>query len=183
MDRTAAWDALSLRIEEPGLFRHSLAVEAIMRQLASTLDMDVDQWGMAGLVHDIDWERVKNNPKEHGLLAAEILENLEFDPTIVFAVKAHNPRHGIPRRRNIDKALYCADAAALFLIAAALKKPDKRIASVDLPFLLDQHADINFAVHADRNQIASCSLLGIGLEDFYALALRAMTEIREELGL
>ena len=183
MDRSSAWEALSLRIENPGLIRHSRAVEAIMRHLAMKLEMDVEQWGLAGLLHDIDWERVKSHSDEHGILAAEILENLECDPTVVFAVKAHNPALGIPRRRSIDKALYCADAAANLIVEAALMMADKRIASIDTVMLLERHRDATFAVHADRAQIETCVALEMDLETFYGLALRAMTEIGEELGL
>ncbi len=183
MDRSSAWEALSLRIENPGLIRHSRAVEAIMRHLATRMEMDVEQWGMAGLLHDIDWERVKSHADEHGILAAEILENLGCDPTVVFAVKAHNPALGIPRRRSIDKALFCADAAANLIIETALMTADKRIASVDPAMLLERHRDITFAVQADRAQIEGCAALELDLEDYYGLALRAMTEIGEELGL
>lgn len=183
MDRSRAMEELLLRIENENMIKHSLAVEAIMRKLASHFNEDENMWGIAGLVHDIDYERIEGKMELHGKMGGDILEGLDADETIVYAVRAHNPMNDLPRRRKIDKALYCADPMAGLIIACALILPDKKLKDVDTQFVLNRYHEKGFARGANREQIASCSELGLTLEEFASISLEALNEISDQLGL
>jgi putative nucleotidyltransferase with HDIG domain len=183
MDRSHAFDELRARLTNGNLIKHSLAVEAIMRELAVHLKDDVDLWGLAGLLHDIDYDKTANDPSMHSILGAEILENLGTDPEIVYAVKAHNDFHGIDRKRKIDKALYCADPVSGLITAAALILPSKKLEDVTADFIIKRMNEKSFAKGANREQIKKCDELGLTLEVFIELALNAMKKISSNLGL
>ena len=190
MERSVAWEELGLRLANPNMLRHSLAVEAIMRRLAQELDHDAHQWGLAGLLHDIAVERSYEQPLRHAAMGAEILENLEADPTVIHAVRVHHDQDPILRRRSIDKALYCANAAATLVVSAVLSRPEKRLDSVDEALLLARHheavraaGDDGPAADSAWRRLESCALLDLSVERMYALALEAMRGIGEELGL
>ena len=183
MDRSRAMEELSLRLENQNLIKHSLAVESIMRKMAEVFNEDTELWGIAGLVHDIDLERIQNKMELHGMMGGDILEQLGFDPTIVYAVRAHNPLNNYPRRRKIDKALYCADPISGLITACALILPDKKLENIDNDFVLKRFYEKGFAWGVRRNQIVSCSELGLSLETFIKLSLEAMKEISQQLGL
>ena len=72
MDRAEAWELLNSKVKEDYLIKHSLASEAIMRALAKKLGHDEDLWGIAGLLHDLDFEETKEEPKRHALVAAPV---------------------------------------------------------------------------------------------------------------
>jgi len=183
MDREMALEELKLRIENNSTIIHSLAVEAIMRKLAIHFNEHENMWGIAGLVHDIDYERVQGDMTKHGKMASDILEALNFDSTIIYAVLAHNPKNNVSRRRKIDKALYCADAIAKLIIACALILPGKKLKDVNEEFVLIKYHQKDFAKDADREQIASCSELGLSLEEFIKISLEALKKISDELEL
>lgn len=183
MDRERVLDELKARLLNKNLIKHSLAVEAIMRDLAALLRDDVEMWGLAGLLHDIDYDKTAGDPSRHSLLGAEILENLGIDEEIVYAVKAHNDYHKIERKRKLDKALYCADPVSGFITAAALILPSKKLEDVSVEFVLKRMNEKAFAKGANREQIKTCSELGLTLEKFIEVSLNAMKKISGELGL
>lgn len=183
MDRDKAMEELLLRIENENIIRHSLAVEAIMRKLARHFNEHESLWGITGLVHDIDYERVNGDMSIHGKMGGDILEALNADSTIVYAVRAHNPVNNFLRRRKIDKALYCSAPVADLIIACALIQPDKKLKNVDEGFVIDNYNRKDFASDVNREQIASCSELGLTLKEFVALSLEALKEISDQLGL
>lgn len=183
MERNRAFEELRLRIENQNTIKHSLAVEAIMRKLAVHFNEYVNLWGITGLVHDIDYERVNGDMSLHGKMGADILEALNFDNTIVYAVRAHNPANNMLRRRKIDKAIYCSDPMAGLLIACALITESKKLKDIDEDFVLNRYKQKGFARNVSREQIATCSEIGLSLEDFIKLSLEALKEISHELGL
>lgn len=183
MNRKTAFEELSVRMEDRNLIKHSLAVEAIMRKLAVNLQEDIELWGMAGLLHDIDREKVGEDIQRHGLVGAEILEGLNVNPTIIYAIKSHNPKLGIQRRRRIDKALYCANPLASLLAACALHLPDKKLASLDVQFVTDQFYDEGFEKDISREELTACEEIGLSMGTFIEIGLAAMQEISSELEL
>lgn len=183
MDRDRALGELKARITNMNLIKHSLAVEAIMRELAAIMRDNVDLWGLTGLLHDIDYEKTADNPAMHSIVGAEILENLGLEPEIIYAVKAHNNIHGIDRKRKLDKALYCADPVSGLITASALILPSKKLEDVSADFVLRKMDAKSFAKGADRDQIRTCSELGLSLEEFIAAALNGMRKISADLGL
>lgn len=183
MERTQALEELKARLTNKNLIKHSLAVEAIMRDLAYYFKEDAEMWGLAGLLHDIDYDKTADNPSRHSILGAEILENLGVDETIVYAVKAHNDYHGIERKRKIDKALYSADPVSGLITAGALILPSKKLDNVTVDFILKRINEKSFARGANRDQIRKCEELGLSLEQFIEISLNAMQKIAVELGL
>jgi len=154
-----------------------------MKDLAFYFKEDIDKWGLAGLLHDIDCEKTAGDISKHSLVGAEILESLDIESSIIYAVKAHNDYHGIERKRKIDKALYCADPAAGLITAAALILPSKKLEDVTVDFLIRRMNEKSFAKGVNREQIKSCEQLGLSLEKFLEIALEAMKKISDELGL
>lgn len=183
MDRTEVLKELTARLTNKNLIKHSLAVEAIMRELAAYFKENLEQWGLAGLLHDIDYDRTANDPSMHSIIGAEILEGLGVDGTVVYAVKAHNSHHGLERKANIDKALFCADPVSGLLTAGALILPSKKLEDVTVDFIMRRFNEKAFARGANREQIMTCGELGLSLEKFIEISLNAMKGIAAELGL
>lgn len=182
MDRKTALEALHFRIENINLIKHSLAVEAIMRMLASLFHEDQELWGLAGLVHNIDIERINGDMSIRGIMAADILEGLNFDGTIVYAVKSLNPDSHLPRRRKIDKALFCTDPMATLILSSVWALPDQKLDAINDAIVLKRFYEEGFARSAKREQIMACSELGISLEEFIGVSLEALKAIKEDLG-
>jgi putative nucleotidyltransferase with HDIG domain len=183
MDRANAMKELLLRINNPNMIKHSLAVEAVMKGLALYFNEDVEKWKLAGLMHDIDYEKTADDPAKHSIVGAEILEDLGFDSAIVYAVKAHNAYHGIERKRKMDKALYSADPVSGLITAAALVLPSKKLEDVTNESVLKRMNEKSFAKGANRDRIRECSEMGLTLEQFLEIALKSMKEVAGELGL
>ncbi|MBO8127260.1 MAG: HDIG domain-containing protein [Firmicutes bacterium] len=183
MSREEALVAVKKHVKNKNLIKHMLAVEAIMKGLAEHFDENPERWGLAGLLHDIDYDQTAQDPEAHSILGAKMLEDMGVDRDIVYAVKAHNEVHGLPRNRKMDKALYAADPLSGLIVAAALIHPDKKLSSIDVGFVMNRFGEKSFARGANREQIKSCSELGLELEEFIDIGLKSMQAISDELGL
>lgn len=183
MTREEALDLLKKNLENRNLFKHSLAVEAVMRELAGHFGEDEDTWGLAGLLHDIDYDRTKDLPERHSLEGAQLLEEQGLPEDVVYAVKVHNERHGLPRKSLLDKALYATDPVTGLIVAGALIRKEKSLAAIDVPFLINRFGEKSFARGANRETIKSCEEMGLSLEEFLEISLRAMQKISVEMGL
>ncbi len=183
MKRTEALKELKENLSNKNLINHCLAVEAVMRRLARYFDEDVEKWGLAGLLHDIDYDRTKDNPEIHSIEGAEMLSELGLPEDVIYAVKAHNPSHELPRESLMDKALYAADPLTGLIVAGALIKPEKKLSALDVPFLLNRFNEKSFARGANRETMKTCSEMGLSLEEFMGLGLEAMQEIAADLNL
>jgi putative nucleotidyltransferase with HDIG domain len=181
MDRSKALEHLKLRNDNDTIIKHSLAVEAIMRKLATALNEHENLWGITGLVHDIDIGRIDGDMTLHGNVAAEILELLNYDSTIIYAVRAHNPLNKLKRRRKIDKALFCSSPIAAFINECVITTENKNLNDLDINFILDCYNNKEFAKNIKRDEISSCTELDLSLEEFIKLSLGAMQEISHEL--
>jgi len=183
LDRTEALSLVKKHLKTRNLVKHTLATEAVMREMAARLDQDVERWGLAGLLHDIDYDETKGDPARHSLEGADLLADQGLDGEIVDAVRAHNDHHGLPRDSMMAKALYCADSATGLIVAAALVHPDRKLASLDTEFIMNRYGEKSFARGARRESIAACGELGLDLEEFLGIALRGMRSVSKELGL
>lgn len=183
MDREQAFEELTGRVTNKNLIRHSLAVEAIMRSLAEYFKDNEENWALSGLLHDIDYDKTANDPSKHGVLGADILENLGLDNAVVYAVKAHNDHLGIMRKRKLDKALYSADPVSDLITAAASILPSKKLEDVTVEFVMKRFSEKKFVADENREQILKCVELDMTLEQFIEISLKAMQKISEKLGL
>ncbi len=184
MEREQALEFMRENVRNSNLRKHILAVEAVMRRLASRLGQNADRWGLAGLLHDIDYETTKDSPERHSLVGAEMLAEKGVDPEIVDAVRAHNDAHGLPRQSLMAKALYASDPLTGLIVAAALISPAKKLSGIDTKFVLNRFGEKAFARGARREpMIGAKAELGLDLEELVALGLEAMRGISGELGL
>lgn len=183
MEREKAWELVKAHLKSDNLQKHSLAVEAVMRALAERLGEDAEIWGLAGLLHDIDYEETSEDFEKHGLKSLEILAGQDVADNILHAISAHNPATGIPKETLLDKALFAADPVTGLLTASALVKPTKKLADVEVSSVKKKFKDKAFARGANREQIDTCVDLGLERVDFLALALSAMKPIAGVLGL
>ncbi len=184
MTRDEALALLREHVKADNLVKHCLAAEAIMRALARRLGKDEDQWGRAGLLHDVDFEQTADAPEEHAKIGAKILEDKGVDPEVVDAILAHNAEGlGLERTTDFHHALACAETITGLIVATALVYPDKKLASVKAKSILKRMKKKDFARAVSREIILECEQIGIPLDEFAALSLEAMQGVAGELGL
>lgn len=183
MDRSDLFQIIVERVPSKNLVNHMLAVEAIMRGLAAHFHEDIEKWGLAGLVHDIDYAETKDKPNLHSIVGSEQLHLMGVSEDICYAVRVHNQLHGLPRRSLMDKALYAADPVSGLIVACALIQPDKKLTSVDADFVMQRFKEKRFAAGANRDQILACQEMGLDVYGFVRIALRSMKEIAAQIGL
>ena len=182
MDRDTALNLLTSNVKTKNLVKHCLACEAVLGALAKHFGEDEHTWRLAGLLHDVDYDQTANSPDEHARIGARILEQAGVDSGIVHAVLAHADK--APRESRLDKALWCIDPLTGLIVAAALIRPEKKLAAIDTQFVLNRMKEKSFARGANREQIRACEQeLGLTLEEFVGISLKAMQEISDELGL
>ncbi len=188
LSRTQALQMLKRYLSNQNLIKHSLAAEAAMKGLCVKLNPQatpefIEKWGIAGLLHDGDYERAKGRPEIHGKLLIE-LEPYTIPDDIAYAIKAHNPQTKIEPKSQMDWAIRTVDQLTGLIVAAALVLPDKKLASLTAESILKRMKEKSFAKGADRTQIKLCEeKLGIPLPEFVAIALKAMQGISNNLEL
>ena len=182
MDREEILDSIRANIQDKNMRKHMLATEVIMRALARKFGEDEDEWGLTGLLHDIDAELVEDEPNSHSKLGADIARELGASEAMAHAVLCHNEAHGIPRQTKLDKALFCADPLSGLITAAALVRPDKLI-GLTTKSVMKRFHEKRFAAGVNREQMAKCQEIGLELEEFVTLGITAMKGIAAELEL
>ncbi|MCL4079306.1 HD domain-containing protein [Coriobacteriia bacterium Es71-Z0120] len=183
MTRDEAVALLEQHVPAPNLKNHCLAVGWIMRALAERLSVapaDADRWEVAGIVHDLDYATTADDFERHGRVTVEMLEG-SIDEEMAHAILAHARK--APRESLMDKALYAADPVTGFIVAAALVRPDKSLAAVEVSSLKKRWKEKAFARGASREQMASCAEFGLDRDEFLALSLATMQAHAEALGL
>jgi putative nucleotidyltransferase with HDIG domain len=188
MTRDQALALLREHVKADVLVKHSLATEAIMRALARKLGQDEALWGIAGLLHDLDFETTKESSATHGLKTEEILRSIASTHPLpeegIQAIKGHNAENlGLPRVAVFDKAITAAETVTGLIVATALVQPDKKLASVKLKSVTKRLKEKAFARNVSRERIAICGEIGIPVEEFVGLSLAAMQGVANDLGL
>jgi putative nucleotidyltransferase with HDIG domain len=183
MKREEALDSVKANVENVNLVKHMLATEAIMRALAKRFGEDEREWSLTGLLHDIDVELTEGDMNSHSKLGADLARELGASEMMVHAILCHNERHGISCETKLDKALFCADPLTGLIIAAALVRPDKKLAGLEASSVRKKFKEKGFAAGANREQIALCREIGLELDEFIELGLTAMKGIAADLGL
>lgn len=183
MDRDGALKAVKDNVKNENLIKHMLAAEAIMRALAVRFNENEDEWGLAGLLHDIDIELTNADLSIHSKPGAQMAKELGASEMVSHAILVHNEKHGEPCVSLMDKALFCTDPLTGLITAAALVRPDKKLAGVEAKSIRKRFKEERFAAGANRVHIAQCREIGLELDEFIALSLGAMKSVAEELGL
>jgi putative nucleotidyltransferase with HDIG domain len=184
ISRAEALDLLRKYCQEEVLIKHALATEAVMQALTMRLGHDPDRWGIAGLLHDLDYDETKEDPLRHTLRTEEILREMGVEEDISDAIKAHNAEALHKRREKpFHFAITCAESITGLIVATTLVYPDKKIASVKPSSIVRRMKEKGFARRVRRDAIRECEKIGLSLEEFAELSLKAMQGISEQLGL
>jgi len=153
MQREAAWQIVTQHVQAAGLRRHMIAVEAAMRGYAQRLGEDPVAWGLAGLLHDFDWE-IHPTLEDHPRLGAAILRREGVEDSVVQAILSHNTEGtGVERQRPIDYALLACDEITGLVIAAALVRPSKDVREVEVKSIQKRWKEKAFAAGVDRAHV------------------------------
>jgi len=160
-----------------------LATEAIMRSLARRMDGDEEEWGLAGLLHDIDVELTEGDMSSHSKLGADLARDMGASEAIANAILCHNETHGVLPETPMEKALFCSDPLTGLITAAVLVRPDKKIDNLEAKSVRKRFKEKSFAAGAKREQIARCADIDLELDEFIAIGLEAMKGIAPQLGL
>lgn len=168
-------------VDNQGLRNHMRCVEVAMRSYARRFGEDEELWGLAGLLHDLDWEKY---PDEHPLRAVEALRPLGYPEPVLHAILAH--RHeftGVQPESPMDRALLACDEITGLITATALVRPTG-IEDLTPKSVKKKMKDSAFAKGVDREEVrAGTELLGVELDQHIAHVIEAMQEIADELGL
>jgi putative nucleotidyltransferase with HDIG domain len=184
MKRDQAISLLHSYIENERMLNHCYASEAVLRAMAVHLGQDVEKWGLAGLLHDLDVELVQADPKIHGLETARILESYNLDPEIIDAIRMHNEEAtGQERTTRFQHALAAGETVTGLIVATTLVYPDRKLSGVKPQSVIKRMKEKAFAASVRRENILECEKAGIPLDEFIAVAIGAMTGISAQLGL
>ncbi len=186
-DRDKLLEILNKQVENKNIIKHMLATEVCMKALAEKLGAENrEEWAMAGLMHDGDY-RDDVPVEQQGVKITEILksEGVEVSDSVAQAMAAHNwSNTGVEPKTPMDWALFCCDSLTGLIVACALVRPDKKLASVEVKSVLKKFPDKRFAAGTRREDIKKCQeKLGIPLEEFVEICFKAMQEISDDLGL
>ena len=181
MDRDAAYALLCEHTKGDSLRKHGLAVEAAMRRFAVRFDGNEEEWAVAGLLHDFDYER---DPGGHPQNGKPILEQAGVPGTIVHAIQSHGDHTGIPRVTPMEKTLYAVDELCGFVTAVALVRPSKRVAEVEPASVRKKMKDKAFARAVSREMmLAGADDLGVPFDELIAEVVTALSGVADRLGL
>ncbi|EKD78495.1 MAG: hypothetical protein ACD_41C00339G0003 [uncultured bacterium] len=175
ISRAEAWDWLQKEVKDPQLLKHMLATEIIMQKFAEHFQAaNPTAWGIAGLLHDIDWE--KTEPAQHSLVGADWLVKRGVHTLIVDAVREHNgDTHKLEPKTIMSKTMFCMEQVTGLIMAATLVRPDKDVRGLQLSSLKKKFKDKAFAKGVQRKNIERCQeLIGVSLDDALTLCLQAM---------
>ena len=176
LTRDRAWELLRVHNQEDFHLRHALTVEGVMRWFAAELGYaeERDFWGLAGLLHDIDFERF---PEEHCRKAPELLRPAGAGEDLIHAVCSHGYAIMVPVKpeHEMEKVLYAVDELTGLIGAAALLRPSKSVRDMEVPSLKKKFKTLNFAAGCSRPVIEQgAAMLGWTLEELMEKTLRAM---------
>lgn len=183
MKREEALAVVHEFVKSESLVRHMLAVEAAMRWYAEKYEEDVEIWGLAGLLHDFDWE-IHPTLEEHPQAGAPILRERGVPEVVVRAILSHADHTGIPRETTLQKALYACDEITGLITACALVRPSKSLHDLKVKSVKKKWKAKAFAAGANREEIADAvEDFGVELWEHTGNVIEAMCEIAVDLGL
>jgi len=189
-----ARELLNKNMQNQNLRRHCIAVGKALsayfdyytKNSGDTCGLTKEQWEIAGILHDADYELTKDQPEKHTLVVLDWLKDYDAPQELLDVFKTHNTKttHLKEPETIIEWTLECCDELTGFIVAVALVMPEKRLADVTVERVLAKFKNKDFAKQVDRNQILQCKeKLAIEPEEFVRITLTAMQENSSELGL
>ncbi len=184
-------EALALMHEytpSEALRRHMYAVEIAMRAMAERQGADVEAWGLAGLLHDFDYERFPNAEHspvaEHPAEGVRILAARGVSEEICQAILGHAAYTGVPRETPMARTLFGVDELCGFLVACALVRPSRSLADLEVASVRKKLKDKAFARGVSREDVhQGAAELGIRLPELIGILLEALRPHERMLGL
>jgi predicted hydrolase (HD superfamily) len=172
--------------ENPSLRKHGRLVEAGVRGYATDDGLDpvtVERWGIAGLLHDLDYERFPD-AATHGAIGADELERRGYPADVADAVRRHNDALGVPRQTRLDHVVFACDELAGFLVAVALMRPTKRLVDVEPEHVRKRMKDKAFARAVPREiLLAGAEEVGLDFDEHVRRMVRYLSVVAPEVGL
>lgn len=181
MNRDEALSLLQQHLKNKNLVKHSLAVEACMRALAERLNQNVEKWGLAGILHDLDYEITEKSPELHTKETVKILEDKGVEQEIIRTIQAHAGQ--VECKNAMEWSIFAIDPLTGLIIAATLMHPSKKLSEIDLGFVERRYKEKSFARGARREDIEQIKNIGLDLDEFIGICIGAMQGISAELGL
>jgi len=196
IDYKKAQELVKTNIKDAITKMHLREAEVIMRALAKHFGENEEEWGIIGLLHDIDWEETKDKTEEHCLRMVEILKEAGGTDYLIDTIQSHGYGQGFgegyygapelkdkKRKGRIQHALAAAETLTGLIIACALVQPDKKLASVKVSSVKKKFKNKNFAANCKREIIQECEKIDLSLDKFFEISLKAIQSISDELGL
>ncbi len=170
------------------LRKHMLSVEAAMRAYATRFGENPDRWGLAGLVHDFDYERFPNAShsatEEHPAEGVRILREKGFPEDILASILGHANYSGVARESKMAKTLFAVDELTGLITATALVRPSKSVMEVEAKSVRKKMKDKAFARGVSRDDVINGAAdLGVDLDEHIAFVISAMQAVAPSLGL
>ncbi len=184
-------EALALMHEytaSESLRKHMLSVEAAMRAYARRFGADEESWGLAGLIHDFDYERYPNDAHsavdEHPAWGVRLLRERSWPDEILQAILGHATYTGVSRLTPMAKTLFAVDELTGLITATALVKPTKSVYDVDARSVRKKMKDKAFARGVSRDDVLTgAQELGVDLDEHIQFVIEAMRGVASEIGL
>ena len=184
--RENALDLLKKHNKDEGHIKHALAVESSMKFFAEKMGGDVEKWGMAGLLHDIDWEEMQETPERHTIEGARWLSEEGYPEDIVRAVLAHGWGicSDVKPENDIEKVLFTIDELTGLVMTAALVRPSRSVQDLEVKSVKKKWKDKAFAKGVDRELIVKgAEMIPMPLDTVIEWVILAMRRIEPDLGL
>ncbi len=186
--RSAALELMQEYTPSESLRKHMLTVEAAMRAYAEHFGEDPERWGLAGLVHDFDYERFPNASRsateEHPSAGVRILREHGYPDDVLDAIMGHAAYTSTPRASLISKALFAVDELCGLITATALVKPTRSVRDVDTRSVRKKMKDRAFARGVSREDvIQGAQELGVDLDEHITFVIAALQHSADSIGL
>jgi predicted hydrolase (HD superfamily) len=179
MQRTEAIDLLHSMTKSESLLRHMRSIELVMEAYAEKFNQDKNSWGIAGFLHDADYEAFPD--KHPHIIVEKLREKGEIE--IAYAISAHYTKWNVPYKTLMDKALLSCDELTGFTIACCQVRPDG-INSLEVKSVVKKLKDKGFAAKVERDEVyKGIELLGVELNEHIAFIIDVLKKNKEELGI
>ena len=179
MTRAQASEILHSLTQSQSLLRHMRTVELVMEAYAEKLGENKEEWAVAGLLHDADYEAF---PEQHPNIIIEKLNALG-EQKIAHAISSHFTKWNVPYETVLDKGLLASDELTGFIVACCQVRPDG-ITSLEPKSVIKKLKDKGFAAKVDREEVyKGAELFGVELAQHIAFIIEVLKKNREELGI
>jgi putative nucleotidyltransferase with HDIG domain len=183
VEREAGLAIVHEHVQNVHLIRHMLAVEGALRDYAARLGGDPAEWGLAGLLHDFDWE-IHPTLEHHPQDGAPILRARGVPENIVKCILSHAEHTGVPRETPMQKALFACDEITGLITAVALVRPSHSLQDLEVRSVRKKWTDTRFAANVNRKDIElGAAELGVELWTHVGHVIESMRHIAKDLGL